>query len=126
MPSKKRHYILTETAQRDFREAKKWSMSRWGKTLTKQYFSSLHQTAEQLGQRQDSFTKITRLTDGTGLKVYPVREHYLVYLPLDKELIAIVSLIRQTRDVPAIIKASEFAIRRELKEVYEQFHNHTK
>ncbi|MFT4925087.1 MAG: plasmid stabilization system protein ParE [Phenylobacterium sp.] len=120
---KKRHYILTETAQRDFREAKKWSMSRWGKALTKQYFSSLHQTAEQLGQRQNSFTKIT---DDTGLKVYPVREHYLVYLPLDKELIAIVSLIRQTRDVPAIIEANEFAIRRELKEIYEQFHSHTK
>jgi plasmid stabilization system protein ParE len=126
MPAKKRHYLLTKTAENDFREAKQWSMSRWGKALTKQYFNKLHQTAIQLGQHQDSFTKITRLTDGTGLKVYPVREHYLVYLPLGNSLIAIVSLIRQTRDVPAIIEANEFSIRRELKTVFEQLDSQTK
>lgn len=117
---------MTKTAESDFRQAKKWSMSRWGKELTKQYFSHLHQTAEQLGQRQDPLSKITNLTDETGLKVYPVREHYLVYLPLDEKLIAIVSLIRQTRDVPAILEANDFIIRRELKEIFEPFSRHTK
>jgi plasmid stabilization system protein ParE len=121
MASKKRHYILTKTAESDFRQAKQWSMSRWGKALTKEYFNNLHQTADRLGQHQDSYTKITRFTEGSSLKVYPVKEHYLVYFPMGKDLIAIVSLIRQTRDVPAIIAANDFAIRRELEEIIAQF-----
>lgn len=122
MSLKKRFYLLTATAERDFRQAKQWSLSRWGKALTQQYFISLHKTAEELGQHQDTFSKIPGLTGeiGSNLKVYPVREHYLVYIPLDKGLIAIVSLIRQTRDVPAIIEANSFTIVRELKEVYKQ------
>lgn len=128
MPPKKSHYILTTTAERDFRQAKQWSMSRWGKTLTQQYFKHLHQTAEQLGQHQSGFIKKTRLAEQTDteLKVYPVREHYLVYMPLDNELIAIVSLIRQTRDVPAILEANSFTIRRELKEIDKQLKYSTK
>lgn len=116
---------MKEWSQKEWSQ-KEWSMSRWGKVLTRQYFSNLHQTAEQLGQNQTSFTKITGLTDGTGLKVYPVREHYLVYVPLGSDFIAIVSLIRQTRDVPAIIEANDFAIRRELKKILEHLDNQTK
>ena len=128
MPSQKSHYILTETAARDFRQVRQWSLSRWGKSLTKQYFTSIHNSAEKLGQHQGSFGEISGLIDevNTKLKVYPIREHYLVYMPLDKELIAIVALIRQTRDVPAIIEANSFKISRELKVIYQQLKFATK
>jgi len=47
---KRRSYILTETAERDFRLARQWSMRRWGKELTKQYFLDLHDCAENLAR----------------------------------------------------------------------------
>ena len=114
---KRRHYILTATAEQDFREAKRWSLSRWGKELTGQYFADLHESAEGIAQ---SHSMTILIADTSELGIYPVREHYLVYVPIAKNNIVIVALIRQTRDVPAILKANGFQIQRQLKEIYER------
>ena len=114
---KRRHYILTATAARDFREAKRWSLSRWGKELTEQYFADLHESAESIAQSQSMTLQIA---DTSELGIYPVREHYLVYVPIGKNNIVIVALIRQTRDVPAILKANGFQIQRQLKAIFER------
>lgn len=115
MPGKRRHYILTATAERDFREARRWSLSRWGKELTRQYFADLHNSAEDLARGHSSRPQIS---DTSELGVYPVREHYLVYVPVSKNCVVIVALIRQTRDVPAILKANGFKIQRQLKGIF--------
>ena len=60
------------------------------------------------------------MADTRELGIHPVREHYLVYVPISKNSIAIVALIRQTRDVPAILKAHGFKIQRQLKEIFEK------
>ena len=117
-----RHYILTATAERDFREAKRWSLSRWGKELTAQYFADLHESAEGIAQ---SHSMTLQIADTSELGIYPVREHYLVYVPIGKNNIVIVALIRQTRDVPAILKANGFQIQRQLKEVFERLEQGT-
>jgi plasmid stabilization system protein ParE len=117
MPGKRRHYILTATAERDFREARRWSLSRRGSELTKQYFTGLHESAEGIAQ---SHSAIFQLTDISELGIHPIREHYLVYVPISKNCIVIVALIRQTRDVPAIVKANGFKIRRQLKEIFKK------
>ncbi len=39
----RKKYTLTATAEADLRLAKAWSLSRWDKALTKQYFSDLHE-----------------------------------------------------------------------------------
>ena len=120
MAWKRRHYILTETAERDFREARQWSLSRWGKELTKQYFTGLHESAESIAPIHDRFTSTEHVSDATELSIYPVREHYLVYVPISRNRIVIVALIRQTRDVPAILNANSFMIQRQLKEIFEK------
>ncbi len=119
MAGKRRHYILTETAERDFREARRWSLSRWSKELTRQYFNDLHESAQIIAQNHERFAS-TEHIDSTELSIHPVREHYLVYVPITGKRIVIVSLIRQTRDVPAILKATGFSIQRQLKEIYEK------
>ena len=119
MAGKRRHYILTETAERDFREARRWSLSRWGKELTKQYFNDLHASAESIAQNHERFAS-TKYIDSTELSIYPVREHYLVYVPISSKRIVVVSLIRQTRDVPAILKIGGFMIQRQLKEIFKK------
>ena len=50
--------------------------------------------------------------------LHPVREHYLVYEPLDDHCIVIVAVIRQRRDVPAILQKWAAPLRRELSEIW--------
>ena len=114
---KQKHYILTESAERDFREARRWSRSRWGDKLTRQYFSDLNSCAENLAANPQRMSPLEQDLDVAELKIFPVREHYLVYVPVQPDLIVIVALIRQTRDVPAILNANSFLIRRQLNEI---------
>lgn len=118
MVAARRNYILTETAERDFRAARNWSMSRWGAEQTQQYFMDLHQSAEALAER---YSDRQLISDVGELGIHPVREHYLVYVPVSNNRIVIVALIRQTRDVPAILNANGFNIRRQLKAIMKQF-----
>src|SRR2546430_2168791 len=49
--------------------------------------------------------------------VCPVREHYIVYEPLAERFIAVVAVIRQGRDIAAILQKWSVPIRRELIEI---------
>lgn len=95
-------------------------MSRWGRDLTRQYFTDLHEAAERMAKEQKSLPGKDNLTGETGLGIHAVREHYLVYVPLSDKCIVIVALIRQSRDVPAILKANYYLIRRELKKIHDK------
>ena len=120
MARKRRHYLLTATAERDFREARQWSLSRWGKELTRKYFVDLHESAEDIAQNLQRYASMEYRVGSSELKVYPVREHYLVYLPISGKKIVIIALVRQTRDVPAILKVNSYRIQRQLKEIFEK------
>lgn len=113
----KKHYLLTLTAENDFRQTRKWSKKRWGAALTQKYFSDLHDGAEYIAKNYHPHPTDKKLTETYGIGVYPIREHYMVYFPIVQDLIVIVALIRQTCDVPAILKANHYLIQRELKEI---------
>ena len=72
-----------------------------------------HDGAEYIAAHQRAIAPRDDLTGNTELGVYPVGEHYLVYAPIGDTQIVIVALFRQTRDVPAILKANSFRIRRQ-------------
>ena len=120
MPRKSKYYVLTPTAERDFRQARKWSIERWGKELTLQYFTDLHDGAENIAKNQKAFQARQHLGERVELDIATVREHYIIYVPITNTRIAIVALIRQTRDVPKILEANAFAIKRELEEISKQ------
>ena len=113
----RKHYLLTARAAADFREARSWSVARWGKVLTDRYFDDLHAAAQHIAENQESLRSRDELTAGTALLLYPVREHYIVYEPLSDQLIALVAVIRQERDVPAILQKWAAPIRRELADI---------
>ena len=119
----KKYYTLTRLAESDLYEARLWSLSRWGRALTQQYFSDLHEAAEYASMNHRSLGKRDDLTGDTGLFVHPVREHYLVYLPVDDQHIVIVAVIRQSRDVPDILAKADFMIRREVSEIIGKINN---
>ena len=120
MAKKRRSYVLTNSAAADFRAARRWSLDRWGKQRTQLYFEQLHAGAEYIAAHQQALDTRDDLVGRTGLGAYPVGEHYFVYTPLDSEQIAVVALIRQTRDVPALLEANSFQIKRQVAAALEQ------
>lgn len=112
-----RYYTLTKTAAKDFRQAKQWLLSRWGKEQTKRYFADLHRGAEYIAQNQQTIAARDHLTAQTGLGIYPLREHYIIYLPIEEQLIIVVALIRQVCDVPAILQSNQYRVLREIKAI---------
>ena len=115
-----KHYTLTALAAADLRAAKRWSNSRWGKTLTQQYFADLHNAAEYIAQHHASLNEQECLTANASLAIHPVREHYIIYVPVADDHIVIAAFIRQSRDVPEILQKMDYMIRRELKEIQQQ------
>lgn len=57
------------------------------------------------------------LTGDSGLCIHPIREHYLIYLPVSPNHIIIVSVQRQSRDIPALLKQSAFILKREVEAI---------
>jgi len=112
-----KHYILTRLVESDLYDAKTWSLSRWGSKHTQTYFSDLHEAAEYIAIHHHKLKNREDLTGHTGLSIHPIREHYLVYLPIDDQYIIIVAVIRQSRDVPQILAKAEFMIQREVVEI---------
>src|SRR5258708_24013561 len=109
-----KRYVLTNRAAGDLREARAWSRARWGKELTSRYFDDLHEGAQFIAENQSALRRRQELSGGISLRVYPVREHYIVYEPLAERFIAVVAVIRQGRDIPAILQKWSAPIRREL------------
>jgi len=115
--SEQRHYVLTRLAELDLHEARAWSLARWGSKLTQAYFGDLHKAAEYVATHHQALNSREDLTGDTGLSIHPVREHYLIYLPVGDEQIIIVAVIRQSRDVPQILCKAAFMIQREVLEI---------
>ena len=114
---RRKSYLLTARAAADLREARAWSRARWGKELTDRYFEDLHEGAQYIAENHASLRDRHELAGGTALRLYPVREHYIVYEPLAPRVVAIVAVIRQSRDIPAILQKWAAPIRLELMEV---------
>jgi plasmid stabilization system protein ParE len=114
---RRKSYVLTVSATNDLRQAQAWSRARWGKELTNRYFEDLHEGAQYIAENYASFRNRHELAGGTALLVYPVREHFIVYEPLAPGFIAIVAIIRQGRDIPAILQKWAAPIRREIMEI---------
>lgn len=114
---RRKSYLLTARAAADLREARAWSRARWGKDLTDGYFEDLHEGAQYIAENHSSLRDRHELAGGTALLLYPLREHYIVYEPLAPRLIAIVAVIRQSRDIPAILQKWAAPIRQELLQI---------
>ncbi len=111
------HYTLTETAENDLLAARRWSEARWGSELSRQYFQELHEAANFCALNQSAIAERDDLTGGSGLLVHPVREHYLIFLSASSSYIIIVSVLRQGRDIPEILRRSSFMIKREVERI---------
>ena len=85
-----------------------------GGDLTREYFEDLDKAARYISEKRQSLLSNAELTGNTGLGIYPAREHYLVFVPISEEQIAIVDPIRQGRDIPSILARNATIIWHEL------------
>lgn len=118
--AKRRSYVLTQTAVDDFRDARRWSNARWGEPATRACFRRIHDCAEHIAARRAAISGREELSGNTGLGIHPVGEHFLVYVPIERTQIAVVALIRQVRDIRAVLEANHFQIQRALNEARKQ------
>ena len=115
--SPKRSYILTATAEKNIRDAKTWSQRRWGKRLTTNYFSQLHEAMVNLAKEHKTYQTRQELAGDTGLEIYTFRQHYIVFVPIDEERIVIAAVIHQSRDVAPILADERHELTREIAAV---------
>lgn len=116
----KNNYLLTIGAVDDIREIGDWSLQHWGKEKTIAYLTDLHQGMAFIAENFKTFEKNkTRdaLSGDTGLLLYPINKHYVVFVPISEKTIAVAAVIRQGRDIASILQKDAFAIRRELQEI---------
>lgn len=115
-----RNYFLTPGAVNDIRDIGDWSLDRWGKEKTVQYLTAMHEALNYLSAHYKVFQHNTLredLSGGTGLLLHPIGKHYVVYVPIGEESIAVAAFIRQGRDIPSILQKDGFTIRRELQDI---------
>jgi plasmid stabilization system protein ParE len=77
----------------------------------------LHKTAQHIAEHQQRYAERKSLTGESGLGLYPVREHYIVYEPLTPKKMAIVDFIQQGRDIPALLSRYAPMFRRDLGKI---------
>ncbi len=110
MPSS---YSLSPTAIDHLRQHKRWSMERFGETATKKYFQELDERFQYIADNHQRFQKRLKLTGKSGLAIYPAREHYVVYIPIDDD-VHIVGIFGQMQDIPRIIEKNCLVFQQEL------------
>ncbi|MET0155787.1 MAG: hypothetical protein ABW189_06775 [Rickettsiales bacterium] len=92
-------------------------MSRWGKEATAQYFRDIDKVAVAPGRNNGNSALRHELTDDGNVKVYPAREHYIVYCETGNGSIAILAFIRQGRNVPELLKKYAYVFNREMRNI---------
>lgn len=108
-----RRYFLSSIAATHLREHKRWSIARFGRETTKKYFEDLDKAFQYIADHYTSLPSRKELTGDSGLGIHPVREHFVIFLPL-RDGVHIVDVLRQTQDIPNIIRQSAAIFEREI------------
>jgi plasmid stabilization system protein ParE len=113
-------YVLTPTAAADIREIADWSMDHWGQVRTVKYLHDLHEGFCTIAKNHAGFMKRDYLGGSVGIALYPIKKHYVAFVPIDKKKIAIAAIIRQGRDIPSILLKNRYMIEREVQTIKTQ------
>jgi toxin ParE1/3/4 len=96
-------YQLSEAAQEDLREIKRYTRETWGTAQAKTYLLELMTTFTKLARRP----KMGRLRDDLGLELRSyVAGHHLVFYRQAQQGIHIARVLHSNMDVPQRIGAS--------------------
>ncbi len=108
-----RSYFLSPTAIGQLRRHKRWSLEKFGHIVTKKYFEDLDCGFQHIADNHERFPKRAELTGEHGFSIYPVREHYVVYVP-KPDGVHIAAILGQAQDIPNILNDNAILFEREL------------
>lgn len=108
-----RNYFLSPTAIKHLRDHKRWSLEQFGYDITKKYFQDMDKGFQHIADNYERFPSRSELTGESGLSIYPVREHYVVFVPMN-DGIHIADVLGQSQDIPNILGENAAIFQREL------------
>jgi plasmid stabilization system protein ParE len=110
-----RSYFLSPTAIKHLRAHKKWSLKQFGYEVTKKYFEDMDIGFQFIADNHKGFTTRSELTGDTGLCIYPVKKHFVIFVPLHDD-VHIVDILSQVQDIPNILSESTARFEREISQ----------
>lgn len=108
-------YHLSLTAIRQLKAHRAWSRRQFGEKVTRQYFADMDKGVRYIAKQYTALPARPELTGTTGMCIYPVREHYVVFVPLSQGIF-IASILAQSQNVPVILDECAALFRRELNQ----------
>ena len=107
-----RTYFLSPTAINHLRDHKKWSLERFGHATTKKYFQDMDKGFQYIADNYERFPLRSELTGESGIYIYPVREHYVVFVPMS-DGVHIADVLGQAQDIPNVLSENAAIFQRE-------------
>ena len=96
-------YVIFKPANETLDEVWRYSLENWGQRKAEEYIEGLFATMQKAASREILWRS---LSEQTNLDVYFVKyqRHYLFFRELEDDLIGIVSLIHERRDVVSVLE----------------------
>jgi plasmid stabilization system protein ParE len=114
-----RPYFLSPTAIEHLRAHKKWSLKQFGHKTTKKYFQDMDKGFQYIADNYERFSSRPEITGETGLCVYPIREHFVIFVPFNNG-VHIADVLSQVQDIPNILSENAAVFQRELSQILQK------
>ena len=97
-------YVIFKPANETLDEVWRYSLDNWGQKKAEEYIEGLFATIQKAASREIFWRG---LREQTNLEVYFVKyqRHYLFFRELEDDLIGIVSIIHERRDVVSVLES---------------------
>ena len=107
-------FFLTRRANIDLLEIEEYSLRKWGEEQTDIYMDDLYQKFAEIAKRPE----VGRLRYDRSFPFYmaPAREHFVIYKPMDKEII-IATVLHGRRNMEAIVRNMSVTLSREILDI---------
>jgi plasmid stabilization system protein ParE len=97
-------YHITPLAGEHMRNIAREGIRRWGIAQALAYAEQLERGFQHIADRHDAFPKRPRLTGASGLRLHRVGRHYIVFVVLTPDHVAITAVLHDHMDVPARLR----------------------
>jgi plasmid stabilization system protein ParE len=116
-------YTLTRRAEADLDELHEKSLEQFGRIQTNKFMADLKKAAEFAANNIGKVPTRAHLVGDSGLSLYPIHNHFIAYRPVTEDHIVIIAIVRQSRDIAALITAESDRFRADFSEIEQKIKN---
>ena len=98
-------YSITPEAARHLRDIARWSADRWGAARARLYIEDLRAGFAFIAGKPQAIPGRSRLTGPADLRLYRVRQHYIVFASVAEDHVAIIGILHERMDVPVHLES---------------------